>query len=383
MSPFQKSGGSLMREGAVKYLRKIGWDVVIIMPNYRSTKFHIEKDLIQIPTLPILRITSKLQHIGVLEDYLDFWVKKAYKYLQNVITENDVIFATSGGELGTIKLASRLKKKIGCKVIGNFRDPVNYAFSNGKKIDKKFHVSREKVEGKYLSNLDIILTSSIFYKNSLKAKYELLKKKIFHNYFGYVKSVDLKMYSRISDKKLRICYMGTMTHAQKPEILLEAYELVPEKLKQKIEIVFIGNFRNYEKFNNYLNKKNIVFLDYMPHETLLEFIVKNVDVGFVSLINDYYGACVPSKIYEFINLGIPMIGALPEGDGRDIINKYSYGLACSYDDINGIADAITLFLDREFLITKKNSVLNEKFIWSMEHQISEVNKIILKLKNYI
>ena len=63
----------------------------------------------------------------------------------------------------------------------------------------------------------------------------------------------------------------------------------------------------------------------MPHNEFLKFMIENIDIGFVSLANDYLGACVPSKIYEYINLGLPIIGALPNGDGLDIINKNNYG----------------------------------------------------------
>jgi len=50
----------------------------------------------------------------------------------------------------------------------------------------------------------------------------------------------------------------------------------------------------------------------------------SIDVGSVSLFNDYLGACVASKIYEYINLEIPIISALPLDDGKDIINAIGY-----------------------------------------------------------
>ena len=98
-------------------------------------------------------------------------------------------------------------------------------------------------------------------------------------------------------------------------------------------IYYIGNSKNYEPLN-----KNIHFVD--------EFMCENIDIGFLSLVKDYYGACVPSKLYEYLNLEVPIIAALPEGDALDIINTKSYGKACIYDDIKGLKNIIKFYKDK-------------------------------------
>ena len=40
--PYQKGGGPLMRMGAVKYLQELGWNVIVVMPNYGSNKINID-----------------------------------------------------------------------------------------------------------------------------------------------------------------------------------------------------------------------------------------------------------------------------------------------------------------------------------------------------
>ena len=120
-------------------------------------------------------------------------------------------------------------------------------------------------------------------------------------------------------------------------------------------------------------------IDFLPHQEFLEFVSKNIDIGFVSLIRDYYGACVPSKIYEYINLGLPIIGALPDGDGKDIVNRNNYGFACHYDDIGGICDSITKLKNKKILQSCQDKILKDKSTWSMENKIKEIYPLLKDL----
>ena len=137
-APYQKGGGSLMRMGAVQYLEELGWDVIVILPNYTTQKLILEKNIIQIPFKKryIQKLTSLQERIGFYEDYLDKWVKNAFEYLSGKIVKENIVFATSGGELGMIKLGSLLQKEIGCRFVINFRDPLNYGYMNGLKREE-------------------------------------------------------------------------------------------------------------------------------------------------------------------------------------------------------------------------------------------------------
>ncbi len=376
--PYQKGGGPLMRTGAVKYLKELGWDVIVVMPNYETKDFIIENDIWQIPFKGkhIQKLASLFERVGIYEDYLDKWVQNAFEYLKDKITQDDIVFATSGGELATFKLASMLKDKLGFKYIANYRDPINYTLVHGLKVDNKIHVSREKEEKKYISNADLMITSSDFNKQSLVIKYPELKSKIFNNYFGYIKSIDIRQYKKIKSNKLRIAYSGSMlTNVQKPEILYEALL----KLKSNdIELYFIGNIDYNKKLKEIkkLKNTNIKFIDFIPHDEYLKFMCENIDVGFVSLIKDYYGACVPSKIYEYINLELPIIAALPYGDAADIINNNKFGFATHYSNTLKIADFIKIYSDRQKGLEISKNIHNNKEEWSMKERIKELDNLI-------
>lgn len=374
--PYQKGGGPLLRLGQINFLRKLGWSVQVIVPNYNTNNLIIEDNIIQIPFKfrYIQKITSIFERVGIYEDYLDRWVDEAFKYLKDKIKQEDTIFATSGGELGMIKLGSLLKKEIGCKFVINFHDPLNYGYMNGLRRDKKFHIGREKAHEKYMKNADLILTSSEYYANVLSSRFTYLSDRIVNNYFGYIEKLEIEKYQKKYSKKIKIAYVGTMGETQKPELLYEAWKLLND-----IEIYYIGDYQNYKPLNS-IKEKGVYFIDFMPHNKFLQFMSENIDIGFVSLASDYFGACVPSKIYEYINLGLPMIGALPNGDGIEIINSQGYGLASKYDDIELLSKNIQKMKNRNYLDSIKNKILEDRDSWSMENKILEVDKLLKEIK---
>jgi len=369
LAPYQKGGGPLMRTSGVKYLKEFGWDVIVVMPNYYDSELNITDNIIQIPFSHIQKLASLYEKIGFYEDYLDKWVNRAYLYLKDKILEHDIVFSSSGGDLASVKLGSIIQKEVGCKFVINFRDPIVYTLVNGLKVDKKPHVSREKTEKKYISNADLIITSSKSFQVALQSKYPFLKEKIVNNYFGYMQEVVLK--KKKKSDKLRIAYSGSMRSVQKPEILHEAAKLLNRS--EDIELYFIGDASAYKPVGD-LN--GVTHISCMPHDEFLQFMLEHIDVGFVSLASDYLGVCVPSKIYEYINLGLPILGALPKGDASELINDRGYGKSVYFDDVHALSLAIEKFLEEDFLESCQNKILQEREEWSMKHRLLEVDLLL-------
>lgn len=374
--PFQKGGGPQIRAAEAIELKKVGWNVVVVMPSYGIKEITFDNNIIQIPMYGNSRLLYMLEKFGFLEDYLDFWIKNAYTYLVDKIKKNDIIFATTGGELGMIKLGAKLKQKLNSKFVINFHDPIDYTLVNNIRISNSFHTSREKSEYKYISCADLLITSSKSYKEALCLKYPSLSYKIKNIYFGYIKEISFSQKSA-NKMSINIAYVGAMSEAQRPEILYEAYK----KTKNcGVNIYFIGNYTNYAPFKNICDK-NIHFIEFMPHDDFIKFISKNIDIGFVSLYGDYFSVCVPSKIYEYINLALPIIGALPYGDAMDIINNNSYGLACKYDDTNTLSKIILDFTNSNILNKFKTNIIKDRIKWSMENFAFGLDKALKDMIN--
>lgn len=372
------TGGEQMRARAVELFRKMGLEVWVILADYNRKTFYIdqEKRHILIPLDYNIKTAQHLESLGLMEDYMDRWVKTAINHLKPLIHKNDILFATSGGELGTIKLASKLKELATCKYIANFRDPVMYTSVFGEKI---YHPSvrfkcanRDKAEAKYLKNADRIITSSNTYKESLALKYPQWETKIYNNHFGYIKSVKTNNNSHLSKNNMTIVYGGNMGQTQSPEILAKAVEE-----KSNIEAIFIGNFKK-NKHLSMSKCKNIYLKDSLSYADYNKLVTQKADVGFTSLIGLFSKACVPSKIYEYINLELPILGVFEDGDAKDIINKNGYGIACS-NNKNEISLALEKLQDPAFRKSCIKNIQRDKPSWSMEDRIQEVVDIIKSL----
>ncbi len=366
-------GGSQMRAKTVELLRKNNLDVWVVAPYYgeKTIKVDDKEKQILIPLTYNLKTAQHFESIGLLEDYLDKWIRLALSELKNIIKKEDVIFATSGGELGTLKLASKLKAKINCGFIANFRDPLLLSTINNKKVyhpASRFKIAnRDRFEKKYLDNADRIITSSKTYRNVLLNKHPEWTGKIFNNYFGYISNVNLE--DKVNQSlPLKIVYGGNMGKIQSPEILAQAVEGMKD-----VNAQFIGDYSKNINLQKY--KDNVTLTRFLPYKDYNNLLTKDAQVGFSSLTGAFSQVCVPSKIYEYINLGLPILGVFDKGDAMNIINNNGYGIAC-FNDMNEIKAAIERLKSPNFRASCKKNILRDKKNWSMENRIKEVISLI-------
>lgn len=365
-------GGTIMRKAAVDQLKQNGFDVWVICPDIKSKQIVVNQ-LDQIITIPFnqkkYKLYKLLQHVGFLADYMDSWAKATIKYLAPLIKSHDLIFSTTGGGLATIKAGSVLSKMSKGKFIVNYRDPINHAKYDELRVKSVLpHVNRDHIEKKYISNADLIITSCQTFCDVLKTKYPLLTSKIKNNSFGYIDPIAVTaQIDPTNNDKLNILYGGMFSTAQQPQRLISIVN--SQKFPKPVHLYFVGNFTEADKENN--ESDHVHFLKSMPRDKFCEYASNNAHVGFVSLYEDYYKYCLPSKVYENINLELPMLGSLPAGNqGFDIINKY--GICANSKDPDEISKAITELCNDHFYQSKKSQIIKDKFSWSMENRIKEV-----------
>ena len=366
-------GGGIIRKGTIDHLKKNGYEVWVISPNYNGAGVDVNDDHkhILLPHVGNFKLCSFLETIGLWEDYMAGWVYYAVRYLRKILKKEDLLFATSGGELGTIILAKKLADIIGCKYVINLHDPISFTTVNGevtRYIKTKFrHVTRDKTEYKYLFSASAIITSSESYRDCLMQKYPVFAPKISCHHFGYIKSLQ---YSKRKPKgRINIVYGGAMGELQSPEILAEAVGGI-----ENVKVVFIGNWRSNPKLIQYEKCSNIDLIDVLPNREYIKYLQDNADVGFVSLKGQLAEICIPSKLYEFINLGLPILGILG-GDGRNIIRNNLYGVVVRYS-VQSLREAILDISNPKKLSMYKNNVIRDREKWAMDCQIKDVLSVI-------
>lgn len=366
----EKTGGALIRIAQVDFFRSQGAEVLVVAPDYLGREAVISDEEIRLPYRKSrIRLDQFLERIGVYEDYLDQWVDDSLTLLKGRMRKEDLVFATSGGELGCIKLASKLKDEVGCKLIVNLHDPVDYTLVSNRKINRLPHVGREGQERKYLKNADLVVTSSKSNKESLAEKYPELAERIRFSYFGFMAKAELR--EKAASTGLTIVYGGTYDKNQSPELLADAVRGV-----QNAEAHFVGNHAEYKPLDfARKNQPNCKFVNQLSYPDFLRYLTDHADMGFVSLASPYLGACVPSKMYEYINIGLPIFGALPPGDAREIINRRGYGVACEFDDVPAQRAAIMeLAAEKQVLEKYRQQILCDRNDWFMPVRMMEVYK---------
>ena len=73
-----------------------------------------------------------------------------------------------------------------------------------------------------------------------------------------------------------------------------------------------------------LNIKNVKVLPSVPKNQVLEYLDRT-DAGIIHLKNDLYKTVVPSKMFEYIAMGVPIIHGV-DGESHNILKKYKLGL---------------------------------------------------------
>lgn len=365
--PTKDGSCGLIRVGAVNFLSS-RFNVTVVTIDYEGDKVNKAKNIIRIPiNKKELKVGRWLEKLGVFEDYLDIWVKRCVSYLENIIDADTIIFATCGGDLASIEIGALLKKKTGCKLVINFHDPVLYSMIDDERFGVGFHFSREKIVDKYIKSADLIITSSLTYQEILNKKYCFVREKTINNYFGYVEMINESFPGNLGTMPYTIVYAGSMTDFQKPEIMYE-YLCTLENL----EYIYIGDCKTREKIYKLKKHASVHLIEKVPHSEFINYMISNATLSFVSLYGNNMKACVPSKIFEYINLELPIVAALPEGDAMNLINDGGYGIACKYNDQKAIKKAVQSLLIPDRYLAVKSKMHRDKEMWSMKNRIQEI-----------
>jgi len=132
-----------------------------------------------------------------------------------------------------------------------------------------------------------------------------------------------------SNDKMKIIYTGTISSYVKAERLNLAYQKLlrdhPE-LKGKIEIDIYGQkgYYYYLKYRKTL-VQGINFKGFINHDDLMNRLAKDADIGYFSLINERYAYAMPSKLFEYINLELPILASLPDGEAKSLVEQHQIG----------------------------------------------------------
>ena len=152
-------------------------------------------------------------------------------------------------------------------------------------------------------------------------------------------------------------YIGTHGLAHALDKIVDAAGLLEDD--DDIRIVFAGGGADRPRIEQLVRErgsKNIVMIPRQPKEKMPE-LWSLCNVSLVSLKNTpLFRTVIPSKIFESMGMGIPMIIAVPNGEATQIISDTNSGLVVPPEDPESLARAIRILKDsRTYQILSKSS----------------------------
>ena len=189
---------------------------------------------------------------------------------------------------------------------------------------------------------------------------------------------------RIAGSDFVLGYIGTHGMAHGLENVLSAASLIGSS---GVRFLFVGAGSEREMLIAEASRQalgNVVFVPAQPKETMPAFW-SLCDVALIHLKDaPTFATVIPSKIFEAMGMGLPILLASPKGEASEIIERECVGLWTPSNDPHALAEAI--------LLLKSDGGLRSKFAaqsramashHSRERQASEMLVVLQKAANML
>ncbi|TGV03835.1 glycosyltransferase family 4 protein [Flavivirga rizhaonensis] len=193
----------------------------------------------------------------------------------------------------------------------------------------------EKIERFNYKHTDLVLGQSNEIINHVKSLFPEKDTFLYRNYPDFIAP---EIPERAESKgKLKMVYAGLLGIAQ------GIYKLCQELDYTHVQLHIYGTGAEREKIQALISNNSeldVIYHGEVSRDKLHEALI-GYDLTIIPLLNRIYGS-VPSKIFEYARLGLPMI-YFGGGEGEEIIEQYNLGWiaeAGNYNNLNTIISKI-------------------------------------------
>lgn len=184
------------------------------------------------------------------------------------------------------------------------------------------------------------------------------------------------------NSKFKIVFIGRLTKQKDPMLLLEAFNEIEVNLKEKSEILIIGEGEKRKKLEKFVQKNNlkekVKLLGALEREKVFEILKKS---HIFVLTSNWEG--FPRTILEAMSCGLAIV-ASDVGGVREAINE-SCGFLIKKGDKEGLKIALEKLLKNPPMIQKmaENCYKRVKENFSLEKMLKETEKVYFEVLNKI
>ena len=178
--------------------------------------------------------------------------------------------------------------------------------------------------------------------------------------------------------KFVVGYLGTHGLAHGLDVILDA----AEKLKQYPNIFFMLVGSGAAKRDLVMNAKkrnlkNILFIDSQPKE-LMKSYYSLCNISLIHLKNNpLFASVIPSKLFESMAMGLPIIMALPKGEATKLVDHHQCGVIISPENSLLLANSVLeLQSNNEQLNQYKESAINASLLFSRDVKAREMLNVL-------
>lgn len=342
--------------------------------DYRKTRivYLIRKFFKRVLFTPVQRFFHDWVYVpDRMIGWLPFSLWKAWNLVEKEKIE--IIYTTSPPH--STQLIGLLIKKLTNKPwIADFRDPWTQNFTKfyRYRIQKKIEEFLEKL---VLENADRILVTSRGYADDMIEKYPTVdptKYDVVANGFDEDDFVSLLGTVNSKDNRFLMTHVGTL-YADIAGKFFEAFsELLTEEkeLRGRVFVEFVGYLNpEYKSLIDRLGiQDNILQIDTQSHdEAINRMSNSNVLLLFLGAEKLRRG-CIPSKLFEYLRAGPPILALAREGEASDIVRTAKAGVVVHPEDVGQIKYLIHSLVKRRYP-SKSFIKTDKKFISQFERRI--------------
>jgi glycosyltransferase involved in cell wall biosynthesis len=337
-----------------------------------------DKRIKKLPHEFFRKISNRIGQTFFIPDSKKSWSKKAYAIAEELLTKEkfNAIFV-SGPPFSAMNIFSRIKTKYNIPLILDYSDlwSESYFSFYPTPLHKSLH---KNLEYNALKTADKVIAANRKIKESLLHKYQFLT---FNDVVIITNGFDPEDFQNTAilpkhNNRMILTYSGIFLLYNTPKYFLKAFkEISIERpdLAKNIELHFIGFLRKEnEKLVRKLNLQEFVYNHGFLNHADATRILMSSDVLWMTVNNKKkYESVLPGKVYEYIGTKKPIIGCVPEGAAKMVLQEYAGSYICKPDDIAEIKETILRVyehyqtgkfpeVDDEFLTQIRRDFLTEK-----------------------
>lgn len=295
------------------------------------------------------KMNMALYLVGIFPCYFINWAWSVWRKKDDIFLQRGVVFAVYP-VFSDLLVGYLISRRYKMPLIIDFRDDFSGVMARGWR--KFFGPFYRAIERRFVRYAEEISVTTEHLRKDIIRRYGLsdAKVKVVYNIVPPVEpSIDDR--GSVPDEIL-VVYAGAMSQVQKPEILLRAHqELLAENppWRGRVCVELYGPESPYFKLRikQFLGEGRI-FGGFLPQNEVSRRVA-SADIGFLSLADATYAYATPTKLFDYIEAGIPILASLPQGAARDIILKYEIGLVVDVGDVKGMAHGLKTLAENSTL----------------------------------